>query len=72
MEAFTPGGGIVVSFVGGNSRTGHYAQLMVRYSPIPIKVPDSISIPSCLEPYLYLDLLISIICRRSRRVFMPL
>jgi hypothetical protein len=72
MGAFTPDGGIGVSFVGVNSRPEQYAQLMVRYSPMPIKVPESISIPSCREPYLYLDLLISIICRRSRRVFMPL
>ena len=46
-------------------------QLKVLYKPIPTSVADIIRIPSCLEPYLYFDLLISIAFCCSLRFFMP-
>lgn len=46
-------------------------QLNVLYRPIPTSVADIVRIPSCLEPYLYLDLLISIALRCSLKFFMP-
>jgi hypothetical protein len=46
-------------------------QLKVLYKPIPTSVADIVRIPSCLEPYLYFDLLISIAFCCSLRFFMP-
>jgi hypothetical protein len=46
-------------------------QLNVLYRPMPTSVADIVRIPSCLEPYLYLDLLISIALRCSLKFFMP-
>lgn len=48
-----------------------YDQLKVLYKPIPTSVADIVRIPSCLEPYLYFDLLISIAFCCSLRFFMP-